>query len=162
MHTHYWTGVPQGLTTQSPHILQEEKDSTQLPRRYRYWVRGQAPLESTVASPAVYRLIHAQRQIGWTRFLRGFLSKQWQDYLEYELNYNDDAPATARFEYYLNFSGLIKIMWEHQSKFWMEFKQQLRQTQGTTQIRAGNEEYKLEVRHLYSLRGQVLSQHRDD
>ena len=53
-------------------------------------------------------------------------------------------------------------MWEQQSKFWMEFQQQLRQTYGTTQLPAETEEYKLEVRHLFSLRGQVLPQHRDD
>lgn len=32
------------------------------------WVRSQAPMESTWASRAVQKLIHAQRQIGWTRF----------------------------------------------------------------------------------------------
>ena len=53
-------------------------------------------------------------------------------------------------------------MWEQQSKFWMEFQQQLKQTSGTTQLPAETEEYKLEVRHLFSLRGQVLPQHRDD
>ena len=44
----------------------------------------------------------------------------------------------------------------------MEFQQQLRQTQGTTHFPVETEEYKLEVRHLYSLRGQVLPQHRDE
>ena len=108
-----------------------------------HWVRGQAPLESTTASPAVHKLIHAQRRIGWTRFLRGFLSQQWQHYLEYEFNHNQDSPAPTHFEYDQFFSGLIKIMWEQQSKFWMEFQQQLRQTYGTTQLPAETEEYKL-------------------
>jgi hypothetical protein len=80
---------------------------------------------------------------------RGFLSQQWQHFLEYELNHNQDAPAPAQFEYDQFFSGLIEILWEQQSKFWMEFQQQLRQTQGTTQMQAGTEEYKLEVHHLY-------------
>ena len=127
-----------------------------------HWVRDQAPLESTLASPAVHKLIHAQKQIGWTRFLRGFLSRQWQEYLEYELNHNQDAPAPAHFEYDQFFSGLIKVMWEQQSQFWMEFQKHLRQKEGTAQPQGRTEEYELEIRHLYSLRGKVLPQHRDD
>jgi hypothetical protein len=117
-----------------------------------HWVQDQTLLESTVASPAVHKLFNAQRQIGWTRSLRGVLSQQWQNYLEHELNHNEGAPAPSHFECDQFFSGLIKIMWEQQSKFWMEFQQQLRQTQGTTQLQAGIKEYKLEVHHLYSLR----------
>jgi len=126
------------------------------------WVRGQAPLESIPASAAVHKLIHAQKQIGWTRFLRGFLSQQWQDYLEYELNHNHEAPAPNHFDYDQFFSGLIKVMWEQQSKFWMDFQQHLKQRRDEPQSQEKLDEYKLEIRHLYSLRGQVLPQHRDD
>jgi len=125
------------------------------------WVRDQAPLESTLASPAVHKLIHSQRQIGWTRFFRGFLSKQWQDYLEYELNHNDEAPASPHFDYDQFFCGLIKVMWEAQSSFWTEFHQHLRQHQRESQTPTKIEEYKTEIHYLYSLRGQVLPQHRD-
>jgi hypothetical protein len=82
--------------------------------------------------------------------------------LEYEFNHNQGSPEPAHFEYDQFFSGLIKIMWEQQSKFWMEFQQQLRQNYGTTQLAAETEEYKLEVRQMFSLRGQVLPQHRDE
>jgi hypothetical protein len=126
------------------------------------WVRDQAPLESIPTSAAVHKLIHAQKQIGWTRFLRGFLSEQWQDYLEYELNHNHEAPAPNHFDYDLFFSGLVKVMWEQQSKFWMDFQHHLRQHRDEPQPQGKIDEYKLEIRHLYSLRGQVLPQHRDD
>jgi hypothetical protein len=82
---------PRPLRLASPQIrfvLQKEKSPhnfhATIVSALENWVRDQAPLESTRASPAVHQLIHSQRQIGWTRFLRGFLSKQWQDYLEYE------------------------------------------------------------------------------
>lgn len=126
------------------------------------WVRDQAPLESTLSSPAVHKLIHSQRQIGWTHFLRGFLSKQWQDYLEYELHHNEEAPAPPHFDYDQFFCGLIKVMWEAQSNFWMEFHKHLRQHQSESQIPTNVEEYKTEIRYLYSLRGHTLPQHRDD
>jgi hypothetical protein len=124
------------------------------------WVRGQAPLESTLARTAVHELTLYQRQIGWTRFRRGFLSKQWQDYLEYERNHNEEAPAPPHFDYDQFFSGLIKVMWEVQSTFYMQFPQ-------TTTVRVTTppqktEKYKTEIRYLYSLLRQVLSQHRDD
>jgi hypothetical protein len=45
----------------------------------------------------------------------------------------------------------------------MEFQQHLRPQQGEPpQLPAKIEEYKLEIRYLNSLRGQVLPQHRDD
>jgi hypothetical protein len=127
-----------------------------------HWVRDQTPLEMIQASSAVHKLHHAQRQIGWTRFLRGFLSQQWRDYLEYELNHNQDAPAPDHFDYNHFFSGLIKVMWEQQTKFWMEFQQGLHHNTTSEQPPAKTEEYRLEVRHLYGLRDQVLPQHRDE
>jgi hypothetical protein len=126
------------------------------------WVRDQPPLESIQASSAVHKLIHSQKQIGWTRFLRGFLSKQWHDYLEYEFNHNIEAPAPAHFDYDQFFSGLIKIMWEQQTNFWMDFLKSIQQNERSAQIPSRVDEYKMEIRHLYSLRGQVLPQHRDE
>jgi len=126
-----------------------------------HWVRNIPPLESIHSSAAVHKLIHAQQKIGWTKFLRGFLSKQWQTYLEYEFNHNSDAPPPKTFDYDSFFSGLIKVMWRQQTNFWKEHQQHLHNpTHEQPHLKA--EEYKLEVRNLHSLRDKVLAQHRDD
>lgn len=125
------------------------------------WVRARPPLEAIEASSPVHVLLHAQRGIGWNHFMKGFLSQQWQTYLEYEFNHNHEAPAPENFEYDRFFSGLIKKLWEQQTKFWFAYQQKLQQPSPTHKS-SKQTEYESEIRHLFRYRKQVMPHHRDD
>jgi hypothetical protein len=126
------------------------------------WVRDRPPLEAVSTSPVVHRLIHSQRQIGWTRFTRGFFSTIWQDYLDYEFHHSPDlSEPPAQFDHARFFSGLIKLIWSLQSDFWMTFQSGFHKPASSSRTPLKTDELKLEIRHLYSLRDQVLAAHRD-
>jgi hypothetical protein len=123
------------------------------------WFEGIPPLELRMNTPAVNALIHAQRKIGWTRFLRGFLSHQWLRYLEYEQNHNT-KPTPATFDSDDFFRTLIKTIWEHQSTFWKEYQHTLHQK--PSDHSPTRESLLHEIRHLYALRESVAKIHRNE
>jgi hypothetical protein len=125
-------------------------------------LRDKPPLERIETGPAVHKLIHAQKKIGWHHILRGFFSNQWQDYLEYELNHNPSAKAPEYFDYASFYSGLIKLIWAQQSLLWKDLQLPASVAPTTDTPIAKIEEYKIEIRHLYTLRPMVLPEHRDD
>jgi hypothetical protein len=125
------------------------------------WFHGTPPLELRMNTPAVNVLIHAQRKIGWTRFLRGFLSTQWQRYLEYEQNH-DKKPQPKHFDYNNFFRQLIKTFWSHQSTFWKDYQTALHQKQTTEALSPIRESLQHEIRHLYTLRTAVVPAHRHE
>lgn len=85
-------------------------------------LRDKPPLQSIEVSSAVHKLIQAQKKIGWLHILRGFLSIQWQKYLEYELNHNSAARTPDYFDYASFYGGLIRLMWAQQSILWKDLQ----------------------------------------
>lgn len=124
------------------------------------WYHGIPPLELRMNTPAVNLILHAQRQIGWHHFLRGFLSQHWQRYLEYEQRHAPKPPPD-QFDYDNFFRLLIKTFWEHQSTFWKEYQHFIHQktsSQEQSQTRASLQH---EIRHLYTLRNAVEHAHKN-
>jgi hypothetical protein len=124
------------------------------------WFQGIPPLELSMNTPAVNALLHAQRKIGWSRFLRGFLSRQWSRYLEYEQNHAPKPPP-ENFNSDDFFRNLIKTLWEHQSSFWKEYQHTLHQTT-LDQDSPTRDSLFHEIRHLYTLRNAVAIAHRNE
>jgi hypothetical protein len=125
-------------------------------------LRDKPPLESIEAGQAVLKLIHAQKAIGWSHLLRGFFSDQWHKYLEYELNHNPAERAPDYFDYASFFSGLIKLIWSQQSTLWNDLQRPAGPDSPPVPSLDRIEEHKIAIRHLYTLRSQVLPQHRDE
>jgi hypothetical protein len=123
------------------------------------WLQGLPPLELRSNSPAVNRLIHSQRKIGCPRFFRGFLSKRWLRYLEYE-HHRTPKPPT-HFDYDDFFRVIIKTLWHHQSTFWKEYQQSLHQT-STNEPSMTRTNLIQEIRHLFSFRNAVAPAHKDE
>jgi len=70
-------------------------------------------------------------------------------------------PAGSGLDHDSSFSGLIKVLWRQQTAFWNELqKSSHNPTNEQPQLKA--EEYKLEIRDLYSQRDKALAQHRDE
>jgi hypothetical protein len=126
-------------------------------------LRDRSPLEAIEASPAVHRLIHAQKKIGWSSIFRGFFSDQWQKYLAHELHHNPRKGAPDYFDISSFYSGLIRLIWEQQSLLWKDLqKQECSADADTSGGIDRHEEYKREIRHLYTFKSLVLPQHRED
>jgi hypothetical protein len=109
----------------------------------------------------VQQLAQAQQKIGWTRLLRGFLSKHWLIYLEQEFN-NGGYPMPSSIDTKVFFSGLIRTMWVCQSKFWTEHQSDIHKPEKGTTSAATIAETKAEVQYLYSMRLQVPIQQREE
>lgn len=76
-------------------------------------------------------LLQAQQQIGWDKFLRGFLAKSWETYLADE---RSKIPHLANTDFHFDHfcSTLIKIMWTDQiTTFWLDYQAHIHTEQPT-------------------------------
>lgn len=135
------------------------------------WFLGDDPSASGLSNthPA-QSVLKAQQHIGWDKFLRGFLAKPWQTYLDDERRKLPPHLADVPYDPDHFFAKLINLLWTHQTEFWTEYQTSLHDSNGTLQVPSTttspptNEQlrrYQLEARYLYSLRGEVLHHHRD-
>lgn len=125
------------------------------------WIRDKPPLQAVTNRPSVQALAKAQARIGWSRFLKGFLSKQWKVYLDHEFNALPQHTTDQSFDVDSFFTGLIKTIWHQQSQFWLSHQKEAHTPSSPAQDPILLQELRLEIHHLHSLKGQVLAQHRE-
>ena len=125
------------------------------------WLQNREPLADS-DRPQVQLLAQAQRKIGWTRLLRGFLSQHWLTYLEQEFDNSGETILPIPIDTKAFFSGLIRTMWTCQSKFWTEHQADVHKPEKDTTSAATIAETRAEVQQLYSIRFQVPIQQREE
>lgn len=94
----------------------------------------------------------SQAKIGWYRMLKGFLSHEWERYLENTFCvWSRQIPAPAYFDHTQFFSGLIKVMWSAQSTFWNHYQALIhKNTEKHKTSEERRNQTKAEIRYLYS------------
>ena len=125
-------------------------------------------------------LIAAQRTIGWTKILRGFLSKKWIEYLRRtiqeqrveqwlyhnELNTGTSVhgdtmgPTQQRIDPSKLMSKIILIMWQAQFQLWEEHTSHVHAPVAMP-IHRQRAELQAEIRAMQAYRNDVLADHRD-
>jgi hypothetical protein len=124
------------------------------------WLRDKSPLQNIKNRAPVHSLAAIQARIGWSSFVKGFVAKQWQDYLEHELNSTHSQTADQPFDTDSFFPALIKCMWAQYTKFWTSHQQNLHAPTPTMNDDPVQlQELRLEIQQLHTLKGQVLSHH---
>lgn len=103
----------------------------------------------------------AQKRIGWSGFFKGFLTKQWQTYLEHECSLAQSPKSDKPLNMDCFFLGLIKTIWTEQTAFWLSHQDKLHSPPNDTTTSVAIQELHLEVRQLHTLRHKVPSQYHD-
>jgi hypothetical protein len=119
------------------------------------------PIPADDPDPKIQLIRSAQSKIGWTRFIRGFLSKQWLVYLaqDYKSVGKQFPPG---YDFCRLFSGLIKIFWTSQSKFWTEYQTAIHKPSIDSATPIHIADTRNEIRDLYNQRFKVPADHRDN
>ena len=106
----------------------------------------------------VQHLLASQQRIGWSQFLRGFLSLRWRTYLKSVPV--PTRPMTCSYDSF--FQKLIVSLWTAQTEFWMAFQEERHHPNpGPNKVSAKHQELRQEVEYLFSLKPLLLAQHAD-
>ena len=98
------------------------------------WHIGQAPPNIESICPSASKKLEAaykeQNQIGWGHFLRGRISLLWANFINFEIDLNNQEGRTKKFKYKSAEEwgiNLILIQWMYIQKIWIERNQEVHQ-----------------------------------
>ena len=112
----------------------------------------------TSSSSSASTPLNSQNSIGWSPFLRGFLSHKWRRYLTDHMRLRPKPSLRCSPDQFLY--KLILIFWTAQTDFWKSY-QDLRHTSSPTATTPSPKhlETRQDVQYLLSLKKQVCPEH---
>ena len=154
------TSILQAITTLcSCHSVPRTFSST-LHLALKSWLKSQIPMHDPYLTRELKQLAQAQSILGWHCMFKGFLTKQWQTYLEF--TQRQQRKRTALFNYSAFFQSIIQTLWTHQTSFWMTYQTKLHTTdENPNTHNERRTDLQHEVRFLYSMKATVSHEFRD-